>query len=108
MRGVAAAEAPFDHPPFDGARHALDLQQRRIRWRVLLVSRPGSTPLVLFVGQIERGARGREAFQEVDYRAAFGPLAKWATEIESPERTVEVVERAGIEPFRESAYATSH
>ena len=38
-----------------------------------------STPMVLFVGQIERGARGREAFQEVDYRAAFGPLAKWAT-----------------------------
>jgi len=45
-----------------------------------------STPLVLFVGQIERGARGREAFQEVDYRAAFGPLAKWATEVDDARR----------------------
>src|SRR5690606_32284196 len=32
--------------------------------------------------------------QEVDYREVFGGLAKWATEIESPQRTVEVVERA--------------
>src|SRR5690606_1535940 len=38
--------------------------------------------------------RGRGAFQEVDYREVFGGLAKWATELESPERTVEVVERA--------------
>ena len=34
----------------------LDLQQRRIRWRVLLVPRPGSTPLVLFE---KRGKGGR-------------------------------------------------
>ena len=27
--------------------------------------------------------RDREAFQEVDYRAVFGPLAKWATEIDA-------------------------
>jgi acetolactate synthase-1/2/3 large subunit len=38
--------------------------------------------MILFVGQIERGMREREAFQEVDYRAAFGPIAKWATEID--------------------------
>ena len=53
-----------------------------------------STPMILFVGQIALGDRGRGAFQEVDYREVFGGLAKWATEIESPERTVEVVERA--------------
>ena len=53
-----------------------------------------STPLVLFVGQIERGARGREAFQEVDYRAAFGPLAKWATEVDDARRLPEIVARA--------------
>ena len=34
-----------------------------------------STPMILFVGQIERGMREREAFQEVDYRAVFGKLA---------------------------------
>ena len=53
-----------------------------------------STPMILFVGQIALTDRGRGAFQEVDYREVFGGLAKWATEIESPERTVEVVERA--------------
>ncbi|HNE72032.1 MAG TPA: thiamine pyrophosphate-binding protein, partial [Giesbergeria sp.] len=53
-----------------------------------------STPMVLFVGQIERGARGREAFQEVDYRAAFGPLAKWATEVDDARRLPEIVARA--------------
>jgi len=53
-----------------------------------------STPLILFVGQIALSDRGRGAFQEVDYREVFGGLAKWATELETPERTVEVVERA--------------
>ncbi|WP_292054062.1 MULTISPECIES: thiamine pyrophosphate-binding protein [unclassified Brevundimonas] len=53
-----------------------------------------STPMILFVGQIALSDRGRGAFQEVDYRQTFGTLAKWATEIESPERTVEIVERA--------------
>ena len=38
--------------------------------------------MVLFVGQIGTRMREREAFQEVDYRAVFGPLAKWATEID--------------------------
>jgi acetolactate synthase-1/2/3 large subunit len=53
-----------------------------------------STPMILFVGQIALADRGRGAFQEVDYREVFGGLAKWATEIESPDRTVEIVERA--------------
>ncbi len=44
-----------------------------------------STPMILFVGQIALTDRGRGAFQEVDYREVFGGLAKWATEIESPE-----------------------
>ena len=50
--------------------------------------------MILFVGQIALTDRGRGAFQEVDYREVFGGLAKWATEIESPQRTVEIVERA--------------
>jgi acetolactate synthase-1/2/3 large subunit len=53
-----------------------------------------STPMILFVGQVGLADRGRGAFQEIDYREVFGGLAKWATEIESPERTVEIVERA--------------
>ena len=53
-----------------------------------------STPMILFVGQIALSDRGRGAFQEVDYREVFGGLAKWATELEQADRTVELVERA--------------
>jgi acetolactate synthase-1/2/3 large subunit len=53
-----------------------------------------STPLIMFVGQIERGMREREAFQEVDYRAVFGKLAKWVTEIDDAARIPELVSRA--------------
>src|SRR5438105_5743984 len=53
------------------------------------IAKQDSTPMILFVGQIERGMREREAFQELDYRAAFGPLAKWATEIDAVERIPE-------------------
>jgi len=58
------------------------------------VAKQDSVPLIMFVGQIERGMREREAFQEVDYRAAFGPLAKWATEIDDAARIPEIVARA--------------
>ncbi len=60
----------------------------------LHIARQDSTPTILFVGQIERGAREREAFQELDYRTAFGPLTKWATEIDDPARIPELVSRA--------------
>lgn len=53
-----------------------------------------STPMILFIGQIDRGHRDREVFQEVDYRAMFGPLAKWVTEIDQTERIPEYVRRA--------------
>ncbi len=52
------------------------------------------TPLIMFVGQIERGMRGRDAFQELDYRAAFGGLAKWVTEIDDAARIPELISRA--------------
>ena len=42
-----------------------------------------SAPMILFIGQVERGMLGRGAFQEMDYRAFFGSTAKWVTEIES-------------------------
>lgn len=58
------------------------------------IAKQDSTPMILFVGQIERGMREREAFQEVDYRAAFGPIAKWATEVDDPARFPEIVSRA--------------
>ncbi|MGV6873940.1 thiamine pyrophosphate-dependent enzyme [Pseudochelatococcus sp. B33] len=53
-----------------------------------------SVPLILFVGQVGTDMKGREAFQEIDYRAAFGAIAKWAVEIDRVERIPEVVARA--------------
>ena len=53
-----------------------------------------STPMILFVGQVERENRGRDAFQEMDYRAFFGGLAKWVAEIDEPDRVAEMVARA--------------
>jgi acetolactate synthase-1/2/3 large subunit len=57
-------------------------------------ARQDSTPMILFIGQVAAADKEREAFQEVDYRAFFGPLAKWATELERPDRVSELVERA--------------
>ncbi|MET1114782.1 MAG: thiamine pyrophosphate-binding protein [Comamonas sp.] len=53
-----------------------------------------STPLIVFVGQIARDQMGREAFQEVDYCAMFGKLAKWVVEITDASRMAEIVARA--------------
>jgi acetolactate synthase-1/2/3 large subunit len=53
-----------------------------------------STPLILLVGQVARGDRGRGAFQEMDYAAVFGSFAKWAAEIDDPARAGEMMERA--------------
>ncbi len=53
-----------------------------------------STPMILFIGQVDRRMTEREAFQEVDYKAMFGPLAKWVVEIGHAERVPEFVARA--------------
>ena len=53
-----------------------------------------STPMILFIGQVERGMRGREAFQEIDYVGMFGPLAKWVVEIDRAARIPELLARA--------------
>lgn len=53
-----------------------------------------STPLVMFVGQVNSSMKHREGFQEVDFAAMFTPLAKWAAEITDPARIPEYVHRA--------------
>jgi acetolactate synthase-1/2/3 large subunit len=53
-----------------------------------------SAPLLLLVGQVGRGERGREAFQELDVPAVFGPMAKWAAEAGDPARLPELLARA--------------
>ena len=53
-----------------------------------------STPMVLFIGQVDSSQRDREAFQEVDYKKMFTPLAKWVAEIDKTDRIPEYVSRA--------------
>ncbi len=60
----------------------------------LHIAQQDSTPMILFVGQVARGMREREAFQEIDYRAVFGTIAKWVTEIDDPARIPEIVSHA--------------
>ncbi len=53
-----------------------------------------SAPMIIFVGQVGTDMRDREAFQEIDYRAMFGTVAKWAVEIDRVERVPELLARA--------------
>ena len=53
-----------------------------------------STPMILFIGQVAREMREREAFQEIDYRRMFGQMAKWVAEIDDASRIQEFVSRA--------------
>ena len=53
-----------------------------------------STPMILFVGDIDRNSRDREAFQEIDLKMFFRPLSKWVAEINDPDRLPEYINRA--------------
>ena len=53
-----------------------------------------SAPMILLVGQVATDMKGREAFQELDYRAVFGTMAKWVVEIDRVERIPELIARA--------------
>ncbi len=44
-----------------------------------------SSPMVLFIGQIPSTHKGREAFQEIDYQAMFGIIAKAVIEPTGPD-----------------------
>ena len=58
------------------------------------IAQQDSTPMILFIGQIDRGSVERDTFQEVNYRQMFGGIAKWVAEIDSADRIPEFVHRA--------------
>ncbi|MBB3285840.1 MULTISPECIES: thiamine pyrophosphate-binding protein [unclassified Rhizobium] len=60
----------------------------------LHIARQDSIPMILFIGQVQRDAREREAFQEVEFRRAFTEFAKWVGEIDAAARIPEFVTRA--------------
>ncbi len=53
-----------------------------------------STPMIVLVGQVARHQIDREAFQEVDFRKMYAPLAKWVTQIDLAERVPELINQA--------------
>ncbi len=53
-----------------------------------------STPMIVLVGQVARHQIDREAFQEVDFRKMYAPLAKWVTQIDFAERIPELLNQA--------------
>ncbi len=53
-----------------------------------------STPMILFIGQVGSDFKDREAFQEVDYKQFFSPLAKWVEQIDRADRIPEYISRA--------------
>src|SRR6516162_6718383 len=53
-----------------------------------------STPMIVLVGQVARHQIDREAFQEVDFRKLFAPLAKWVAQIDLAERVPELINQA--------------
>jgi acetolactate synthase-1/2/3 large subunit len=58
------------------------------------VAMQDSQPMVLFIGDVDRATRDREAFQEIDFPAMFAPIAKWAAKIDDARRIPEYVARA--------------
>ena len=58
------------------------------------VAQQDSTPLVLFAGQVARAARGRDAFQELDFAAFYGGMAKSVAEVDDPDRVPGAVANA--------------
>ena len=53
-----------------------------------------SSPMIMFIGQVPRKFRQREAFQEVDYESMFAPLAKWVVEVNDAALLPQIISEA--------------
>ena len=58
------------------------------------VAMQDSQAMLLFIGDVDRGMKDREGFQEVDFGQMFAPLAKLVLRIDDPKRIPEYVARA--------------
>ena len=58
------------------------------------VAMQDSVPMILFIGDVDRATRDREAFQEINFEAMFAPIAKWAARIDDARRIPEYIARA--------------
>ena len=53
-----------------------------------------STPMLVLVGQVGSDHVDREAFQEIDYRRMYAPVAKWAAQVDRADRIPEYIAHA--------------
>jgi acetolactate synthase-1/2/3 large subunit len=53
-----------------------------------------STPMLVLVGQVASDQVDREAFQEIDYRRMYAPVAKWAAQVDRADRIPEYIAHA--------------
>ena len=53
-----------------------------------------STPVILFIGQVDSETVEREGFQELDFRRMYGQMSKWVASIDRADRVPELVSRA--------------
>jgi acetolactate synthase I/II/III large subunit len=51
-------------------------------------------PFILIIGQVPARNTRRDSFQEIDYRAMYGSIAKWVAEVTDPARMAETLLRA--------------
>jgi acetolactate synthase-1/2/3 large subunit len=58
------------------------------------IAQQDSTPMVMFVGQIDNRHTDRDSFQEVDYKSFFGSMAKWVAQVDHTDRLPEYISRA--------------
>jgi acetolactate synthase-1/2/3 large subunit len=58
------------------------------------IAHQDSSPMILLIGQVGRGALDREAFQEVEFRLMYAPLCKWVAQIDRADRIPEYLARA--------------
>jgi len=53
-----------------------------------------SVPMIVLIGQVGGDFVDREAFQEIDYRRMFGPMAKWVAQVDRADRLPEYLAHA--------------
>ena len=89
---MAEAYGKLTRPPGRGDG---DARPRRLPWRDRRAHRDAGQHAIAAVRRPDpAGDAGRDAFQEVDYRQMFGPLAKWVTQIDQAKRIPEIVAHA--------------
>ena len=58
------------------------------------ISKQDSSPMILFIGQVESSLYGKESFQEIDYSSMFSKVAKWTYQISKVDEIEKITHKA--------------